>query len=81
MIDTNSWEIPPLFRWLQKGGNVEQTEMYRTLNCGVGIVIAVPADKKEQAIALLTEAGESAWEIGHIAEASQGQELVELAGL
>ena len=55
--------------------------MYRTLNCGVGIVIAVPADKKEQAIALLTEAGESAWEIGHIAEASQGQELVELAGL
>ena len=81
VIDTTSWEIPALFRWLQEGGNVEQKEMYRTLNCGVGMVVAVPAERKQEAIELLTAAGESAWEIGVIAEASDNEEQVELAGL
>ena len=81
VIDTTSWEMPALFRWLQEGGNVEQTEMYRTLNCGVGMVVAVPAEKKQEAIDLLTAAGETAWEIGTIAEAAEGEEQVELAGL
>ncbi|MTI14780.1 phosphoribosylformylglycinamidine cyclo-ligase [Sansalvadorimonas verongulae] len=81
VIDTTSWEIPALFRWLQEGGNVEQTEMYRTLNCGVGMVVAVPAEKKQDAIKLLTAAGETAWEIGAIADAAEGEEQVELAGL
>ena len=81
VIDTTSWEIPALFRWLQEGGNVEQKEMYRTLNCGVGMVVAVPAERKQDAITLLTTAGETAWEIGTIAEASDNEEQVELAGL
>ncbi|CAM3566543.1 phosphoribosylformylglycinamidine cyclo-ligase [Parendozoicomonas haliclonae] len=81
VIDTQSWEIPALFQWLQQGGNVEQREMYRTLNCGVGMVVAVPAERKEEALAMLQAAGETAWEIGHIAEASEGEEQVELAGL
>ncbi len=81
VIDTNSWEIPALFRWLQEGGNVEQREMYRTLNCGVGMVIAVPAERKQEAIDQLIAAGETAWEIGHIATAADGEEQVELSGL
>ena len=81
VIDTQSWQMPAVFNWLQQQGNVEATEMYRTFNCGVGMVIAVPADKQEEALKLLSEAGEAAWVIGEIAAASAGEEQVELAGL
>lgn len=76
VIDTASWEIPAVFKWLQQAGNVEQTEMYRTLNCGVGMVICVDADKQEQALQLLSDAGENAWVIGHIAAAQENDEQV-----
>jgi len=76
VIDTASWEIPAVFKWLQQAGNVEQTEMYRTLNCGVGMVICVDADKQEQALQLLNDAGENAWVIGHIAAAQENDEQV-----
>lgn len=81
VIDVNSWEMPPVFKWLQEGGNVETREMYRTLNCGVGMVIAVPADKADEAIALLQAEGENAWLIGQIEAAAEGEEQVELRGL
>lgn len=81
VINTASWAMPEVFRWLQKGGNVEQREMYRTLNCGVGMVICVPASELQAAIDLLSQEGETAWLIGHIAEAVQGEEQVELVRL
>ncbi|SEG10746.1 phosphoribosylformylglycinamidine cyclo-ligase [Marinobacterium lutimaris] len=81
VIDTNSWEIPAVFKWLQEQGNVEQREMYRTLNCGVGMVICVPADKAQEALDLLAGEGETAWVIGSIEEAAAGEEQVELRGL
>ncbi|MFT6221795.1 MAG: phosphoribosylformylglycinamidine cyclo-ligase [Candidatus Endobugula sp.] len=76
VIDTASWEIPAVFKWLQQAGNVEQTEMYRTLNCGVGMVICVDADKQKQALQLLNDAGENAWVIGHVAAAQENEEQV-----
>ncbi|OPX55905.1 phosphoribosylformylglycinamidine cyclo-ligase [Oceanospirillum multiglobuliferum] len=78
VIDLSSWKRPEVFNWIQRGGNVAETEMYRTLNCGVGMIIAVDADKAEQAIALLNAEGESAWQIGHIATAAEGEEQVQL---
>ena len=63
-IDTQSWQFSELFTWLQENGNIDTREMYRTFNCGVGFVIVVPQDKAEQAIEVLTAAGESAWQIG-----------------
>jgi phosphoribosylformylglycinamidine cyclo-ligase len=78
VIDTASWEVPAVFNWLQQAGNVEQTEMYRTLNCGVGMVICVDADKQEQALTLLQDAGENAWVIGHVAAAKDDAEQVVL---
>jgi phosphoribosylformylglycinamidine cyclo-ligase len=81
VIDTNSWEIPAVFKWLQEQGNVDSYEMYRTLNCGVGMIAAVPADQAEQALRILNEAGEDAFIIGHVAEAVAGEERVELLGL
>ena len=78
MVDGNSWEWPVIFKWLQEKGNVDTHEMYRTFNCGVGMVIAVPADKLEQSIAILTEHGEKAWHIGEIQTAQAGEEQVEI---
>ena len=47
VIDESSWEWPELFQLLQREGNVERFEMYRTFNCGVGMVIAVDANDAE----------------------------------
>ena len=78
VIDIDSWILPPVFQWLQAEGNVDAREMYRTFNCGVGMVIAVPADKADAAITLLQAEGESAWLIGQIEAAAEGEEQVEL---
>jgi phosphoribosylformylglycinamidine cyclo-ligase len=80
VIDKNSWQLPAVFNWLQEKGNVDITEMYRTFNCGVGLVICVPAEQKQQAIDSLNQNGESAWLIGHIDNAAQGEEQVEITG-
>ena len=81
VIDTQSWELPAVFNWLQEQGNVENTEMYRTFNCGVGMIICVPSEKAEEALQILADEGESAWVIGSIADAAAGEEQVELVGL
>ncbi len=65
-IDSSSWQWPPVFQWLQAQGQVDTQEMYRTFNCGVGLVIVVPADAVDQSLALLEAAGEQAWLIGDI---------------
>jgi len=66
LINTDSWEWPEIFKWLQEKGNVETHEMYRTFNCGVGLVIAVPGDQAEKAISTLKKAGEEAWILGSV---------------
>ncbi len=81
VIDLNSWELPPVFQWLQEMGNVDAVEMYRTFNCGTGMIICVDKDNAEQAIKALNELGEQAWLVGHIAECNDGEEQVELQGL
>ncbi len=73
VIDLKSWHLPPVFSWLQAQGNVAQKEMYRTFNCGVGMVICVPEEQSEATIAHLQTLGETPWRIGSI-ETRQGQE-------
>ncbi|MDC2825220.1 phosphoribosylformylglycinamidine cyclo-ligase [Rodentibacter pneumotropicus] len=76
VIDEKSWEWQPIFKWLQEQGNISTYEMYRTFNCGVGMVIALPQNQVETALALLKQAGENAWLIGHIEQATDGEEQV-----
>lgn len=76
VIDEKSWQWQPIFKWLQEQGNISTYEMYRTFNCGVGMVIALPQDQVETALALLKQAGENAWLIGHIEHATDGEEQV-----
>ncbi|MEE4146836.1 MAG: phosphoribosylformylglycinamidine cyclo-ligase [Halieaceae bacterium] len=75
-IDTTSWEWPEIFRWLQAQGKVETREMYRTFNCGVGMVICVAQADCDRALAHLSAAGHSAWQIGRIREGDPGVELL-----
>ena len=78
VIDESSWQWPAIFNWLQEKGNISRYEMYRTFNCGVGMVIALPKKEVETAIALLEQAGEKAWVIGKIAPLSEDEAQVEI---
>jgi phosphoribosylformylglycinamidine cyclo-ligase len=69
-IDTASWEQGAVFDWLAEAGNIATDEMRRTFNCGVGMIVAVDAAQADAAIDILVDAGESAWQIGRIAEGS-----------
>jgi phosphoribosylformylglycinamidine cyclo-ligase len=76
IIDSSSWQRPPIFDWLQQHGKVEANEMYRTFNCGVGMVLCVAAADVDQTLALLSKHGESASVIGHIQAATGDAEQV-----
>jgi len=67
-IDTHSWHWPEVFSWLQDQGNVESEEMYRTFNCGVGMVICVAEPDLDATLAQLNSNGHKAWKIGQITE-------------
>jgi len=63
-IDTHSWQWPEIFHWLQKTGNISQAEMYRTFNCGVGMVVIVAANDAAETMAILSRHGEISWVLG-----------------
>lgn len=68
-IDTSSWQRPAVFDWLQQHGNVEDSEMYRTFNCGIGMVVCVAAADADKALEILSDSGEQAGRIGEIVTA------------
>jgi phosphoribosylformylglycinamidine cyclo-ligase len=76
LIDSGSWQWPEIFQWLQAQGNVETTEMYRTFNCGVGMVLCVAPQDVDKSLLMLATAGHRAWEIGRIAPGDNRVELL-----
>ena len=77
-IDSSSWQRPAVFDWLQHNGNIDDAEMWRTFNCGVGMLVVVPADAVTKALAVLDRHGETAWVAGAI-EPGDGPAHVHLA--
>lgn len=67
-IDKHSWKFPPIFQWLQEQGNIDAHEMYKTFNCGVGMVVCVDKENSQRTIEYLKKAGESVWQIGLISK-------------
>ncbi|HOW75077.1 MAG TPA: phosphoribosylformylglycinamidine cyclo-ligase [Candidatus Competibacteraceae bacterium] len=76
IINPHSWQRPAIFHWLQQQGGVIETEMWRTFNCGVGMIVCVAAEQVDPALHLLREAGETAWRVGEIA-IGEGEPFVE----
>ena len=72
-IDSQSWPLPKLFQWLQQAGNVEIQEMYRTFNCGIGMVLVVNAEDADAIQKFLQQQGETVYQIGRI-RSRQGNE-------
>ena len=70
-IDLKSWNIPDIFQWIQGEGQITQTEMFRTFNMGVGMVIMVRPDMAQHCVDFLNQHGETAWILGKIGRADE----------
>jgi phosphoribosylformylglycinamidine cyclo-ligase len=71
-LDASRWPRPKVFDWLQKRGNIDEAEMQRTFNCGVGMVLVVAKGDVRAAIETLAANGVEAFEIGSIVARSPG---------
>jgi phosphoribosylformylglycinamidine cyclo-ligase len=69
-IDRKSWPVPPVFKWLQKAGDVPPKEMWRVFNMGIGFVCIVSPYYADHIAGMLQKAGETVYRIGHIARGS-----------
>jgi phosphoribosylformylglycinamidine cyclo-ligase len=65
-IDRASWQVPPIFTWLQDGGAIDAGEMFRVFNMGVGLVMVTASDHAAPLVAALESAGEHPWVIGRV---------------
>ncbi|WP_435188239.1 phosphoribosylformylglycinamidine cyclo-ligase [Pseudothioglobus sp. nBUS_23] len=74
-LNSNSWSQPEIFKWLQKEGNIDSHEMYRVLNCGVGMVVIISKESSSQTIEHLNACGENAWLIGEVVH-SKGERVI-----
>lgn len=75
-INLSSWTLPPVFRWLAETANMAEGELLKTFNCGIGLVLAVEAERAEALSALLTGMGETVCTLGRIVAAEGGEGVV-----
>lgn len=76
-IDLGSWPVPPIFDVIERAGSVDHMEMFNIFNMGIGMVVAVPADREDEVMNLLANAGEQGYRIGSVV--ARGSDGVELA--
>lgn len=75
-LKQNSWQQPEIFNWLQEHGNISNDEMQRTFNCGIGMVVILPAEQQQAAIDSLEASGEQAFVIGQVTEHNSAEACV-----
>ncbi len=68
-VDLSTWSLPPLFNWLRDTGGMDEAEMLKTFNCGIGMVVVVAPDQVDAVEAALSEAGETVHRIGRVTDA------------
>jgi phosphoribosylformylglycinamidine cyclo-ligase len=73
-LQRSTWNWGPLFDWLQTAAKIDDAGMYRTFNCGIGMVVVVATEHADTALAQLQAAGETAWRIGEIIQRAAGNE-------
>jgi len=72
-IKADAWEMPALFQWLQAQGNMADSEMYKTFNCGIGMAVIVSAENAAAAKSVLADKGETVYQIGAIRQQGAGE--------
>ena len=72
MIDRGSWPVPPVFAWLQRLGEIDQAEMDRVFNMGVGLVLVVSPYYAESIRSQLSRLGLESWPIGRVEQGPRG---------
>ena len=75
-VHLDSWEVPPVFSFLQQAGNVEESEMLRTFNMGIGFITVIAAAEQERAISALEQIGEPYYIIGSVIEKADEPKVV-----
>ncbi|WP_209877506.1 phosphoribosylformylglycinamidine cyclo-ligase [Azospirillum soli] len=80
-LDAAKWPLPPVFSWLMTTGGLTPLDMARTFNSGLGMIAVVPADKAEQAIDILTKAGETVFTVGTVHAVKDGEARVTVTGM
>lgn len=75
-ITAGSWEVPDVFNFLKQVGNLSDDDCWQTFNMGLGMILAVPADKKEEAKQLLLESGEKVFEVGRLSQRTDGEKII-----
>ena len=72
VLERRAWRRDPLFEWLQREARTDSQQMYRTFNCGIGMVVIVGAQDAAAAVKLLTAQGEIASVIGEVRRGDRG---------
>ncbi len=80
-MDASAWPLPPVFSWLMKTGGLSPLEMARTFNVGLGMIAVVPADRAEEAKAILAGAGEKVFTVGTVQPVQEGGARVTVNGM
>ena len=79
VLEQKTWEWPAIFTWLQTQGNIDLSEMYRTFNCGVGMVVCLPDSAIPRALSLLSAENQSAWVIGSVQTSEEQRPSMEIS--
>ena len=75
-INLSAWELPRIFKWLQSRGGIDEQEMLRTFNCGIGMVVLVAEDKVDEVSRALKQANEPVFPLGRVVQQSDQKERV-----
>jgi phosphoribosylformylglycinamidine cyclo-ligase len=78
-VDLSTWTLPPLFAWMAKSAGIEEREMLRTFNCGIGLVAVTSEKCSGRVIDAFQESGERAWRIGALVK-GEGESKVRYRG-
>ena len=75
VVEKDSYEVPAIFRLLQKEGDIAEEMMYNTYNMGIGMMLALDAADVDAAVKALESVGENAYVVGHIEDGEKGVTL------
>ena len=75
IINTDTWSLPPISAWLSEQGKINSDEMFKTFNCGIGLVLCVERNNADKTVNYLNDNGETAWVIGSIIKNNGGTKV------